>query len=909
MNTSKVTSFLLCLLLFLTFEASSQGFLHAQGKAIVNGDGDTILLRGMGLGGWMVQEGYMMQTSSFANAQHQIRQKIEDLIGPADTELFYETWLNNHMQKADIDSLKSWGFNSVRLPMHYNLFTLPIEEEPVPGQHTWLDKGFELTDSILSWCAQNEMYVILDLHAAPGGQGQDQGISDYDPSKPSLWESQANRDKTVALWKKLAERYANEPWIGGYDLLNEPNWQLPGNVLLRNLYEEITDSIRTVDTNHILFIEGNWFANDFTGLTPPWDDNMAYSPHKYWSYNDQGSMQFALTLRDAYDVPLYLGESGENSNTWFRDAIQLLEANQIGWAWWPMKKIESISGPLYIEMKPGYKALLDYWSGTGTLPTPSYAKTALLEMADQFRMENCTPARDVIDAMFRQVYSDEAIPYRTQVIPGILHPTDFDMGIAGSAYYDSDLANYHVSSGAYTAWNQGWSYRNDGVDIQPTTDNVNTNGYQVGWIAGGEWMQYSIEVAASAVYDIEVRVAGGEAGGRFHLTAGNADITGNVEVPVTGGWDTWTTLLIPNVVLDTSDKRLRFYAGAAGFNLGGMNFVQKGATTTIATDFLSAYTLDQNRVQLNLNKPLQGPIPSAPAGFEIRVNGNPVPITDAELNPENTRIITFTVDHDFKSSEVIKISYSGNQIQAQDGTLLNTFNQEHVENTIAIVHSVPGKIEAEDFFFQSGVVLENTSDAGGGQNIGYLDVGDYVDYYINVAESGFYKVYYRTAALSETGRIQLQLIDAEGNATALQTVNFPPTGGWQTWTTTSKFADLEAGQHHIRLVVQAPNFNLNWFEFDLYNATNEAPIISDLSLFPNPTSGQANLVITLTEPRDISMEVVDILGRRVATRAYRQTSSISEVLDLTAWPEGIYFVTIRVGGVIAACKKLVKSAN
>jgi len=166
--------------------------------------------------------------------------------------------------------------------MHYNLYTLPIEDEPISGQNTWLNKGFEMTDSLLSWCEQNEMYLILDLHAAPGGQGYDQAISDYDPSKPSLWESSANRSKAASLWKKLAERYKDEQWIGGYDLLNEPNWNLPGGQLLRAFYDMVTDSIRSVDTNHIIYIEGNWFANTFTGLTPPWDSNLVYSPHKYW---------------------------------------------------------------------------------------------------------------------------------------------------------------------------------------------------------------------------------------------------------------------------------------------------------------------------------------------------------------------------------------------------------------------------------------------------------------------------------------------------------------------------------------------------------------------------------------------------------------------------------------------------
>lgn len=206
----QVPLLLLMLCILSPLGTSAQGFLHTNGKAIVDGAGDTVLLKGMGLGGWMVQEGYMLQTAGFANPQHKIRQKIEELIGPADTDSFYNAWLNNHVQKVDIDSLKSWGFNSVRLPMHYNLYTLPIEDEPIAGEQTWLTKGFELTDSLISWCKQNQMYVILDLHAAPGGQGYDAGISDYDDTKPSLWESAENRDKTVALWKRLAERYAND---------------------------------------------------------------------------------------------------------------------------------------------------------------------------------------------------------------------------------------------------------------------------------------------------------------------------------------------------------------------------------------------------------------------------------------------------------------------------------------------------------------------------------------------------------------------------------------------------------------------------------------------------------------------------------------------------------------------------
>lgn len=183
------------------------GFLKANGKVIVGSKGQTFILRGMGLGGWMLQEGYMFRLSGVGQ-QYKIKERIEALIGHEKTEKFYNDWLNNHTTKTDVDSMAAWGFNSIRLPMHYQLYTLPIEAEPIAGQNTWIQKGFALTDSLLAWCRANNMYLILDLHAAPGGQGNDLNISDRNPAKPSLWQSEANQQKMIALWKKLAERYA-----------------------------------------------------------------------------------------------------------------------------------------------------------------------------------------------------------------------------------------------------------------------------------------------------------------------------------------------------------------------------------------------------------------------------------------------------------------------------------------------------------------------------------------------------------------------------------------------------------------------------------------------------------------------------------------------------------------------------
>jgi len=91
------------LLFFTSFSSFPQNFLSTSGKSIVNEMGDTIILRGMGLGGWMVQEGYMMAPGGFSSTQYQIRDKLTELIGPQETDIFYDNWLSNHVRKIDID--------------------------------------------------------------------------------------------------------------------------------------------------------------------------------------------------------------------------------------------------------------------------------------------------------------------------------------------------------------------------------------------------------------------------------------------------------------------------------------------------------------------------------------------------------------------------------------------------------------------------------------------------------------------------------------------------------------------------------------------------------------------------------------------------------------------------------------
>ena len=575
------------LFLFIQFfilisHVQAQTFLHTSGKTIVDGEGNEILLKGIGLGGWLLMEGYMLQTSGFANAQWQIRQKITDLVGESNTELFFEQYRNNFIRKTDIDSIKSWGFNSIRLPFHYNIFSNP----PI-----FTDKGFKIIDSLLSWCEDDQIYLILDMHAAPGGQS-DENISDYNPSYPSLWQSEQNKNLTVQIWRKIAERYNDKQWIGGYDLLNEPKWDLPpNNQPLRNLYIRLTDTIRAVDNNHLIFIEGNWYATDFSGLNPAWDENMSYSFHKYWNENNQSSIQYLIDLRNSTNRPLWLGETGENSNQWFVNCVKLMEDNHIGWAWWTYKKIESISAPLSAYKYTGYQTLLDYWNGQGTKPTEVYAMNALMTQAEWLLLGNCFFRKDYVDALMRQPFTTITIPFTDNKIPGTVYATDYDLGQLGYAYNDADYQNTGGSGGS--TYNSGWSYRNDGVDIETCID-FSSNGYNVGWISTGEWLNFTLDISQAGLYDITFHIAAQSAGGKILLSLDAQYISSAIDVPVTGGWQNWEDLTVKDIYLPAGIHTLETQFFNGGFNFSSIDFVLLTTDVVDEPEAPFSFNLGQN---------------------------------------------------------------------------------------------------------------------------------------------------------------------------------------------------------------------------------------------------------------------------------------------------------------------------
>lgn len=543
-------------------------FFTTDGTQILGPSGDPVLLRGFGLGGWLMPEGYMLHIPGFGSPTS-IRTQIEALIGKAGTDAFFEMYRANYVEEKDIAAIASWGVNHVRLPFHYAILYNPETE-------AFREDGFTLLDTFLDWCRTHGLYVILDMHAAPGGQN-DGNISDSDGTA-RLWigpTAAANQDRIVAIWTEIARRYADEPLIIGYDLLNEPVLPdgVPGSAL-RALYERLTEAIRAVDPNHILFIEGNWYATDFSALVPPFDDNMVYAFHKYWNGTDRQTIQYLLDLREQYQVPLWLGETGENSNDWFYEVVQMVEDEGIGWNWWTHKKIATVTSPRSAPMTPDYRRVLDYWNGTAAKPRAAEAEAALLGQAAMLDLDSCDTRPGVLAALLDPAFHTTAVPFRDHTLPGAIDAVDYDLGGQGVAYSDRDYKN---ESGSPGIANTGGAYRNDGVDIEPSSD-AQGAAYNVGWIASREWLTYTAEVTEAGRYDVQFRVASLEGGGAIDLLVNGERVAENILVPRTGGWQNWRIVSAHDVPLPAGTVEIRLVFGPGDFNLNRMTFERVAGT-------------------------------------------------------------------------------------------------------------------------------------------------------------------------------------------------------------------------------------------------------------------------------------------------------------------------------------------
>lgn len=576
--------------------ASAQtGYLHAVGTSIVDGSNQPVQLKGVNLGNWLFMEPWMWGTFAFGSYMdgEGEKDKLGDYLAAnltaAQTQTFWQKYRSNYVTSQDIQQIKSYGWNCVRVPFDYRLFL-----DKATGNLT--TDNFVYLDNLLSWCQSAGVYAILDMHNVPG--------SAYSWNNNNCYSSSANLALYTKAWKAIASRYATHPAVAGYDLVNEP--VSSGDSRLRDMQIAATNAIRQVDTNHLVFAEGDYYASQLDILGAPWDSNMGFSDHNYAS-TLPNNLPHDQDLATRYNIPLWMGEYGYNSNDWIYQQMQLLNAVntvnsrtiQSHWTLWSWKA-NAIWSPVGYGSYGAFQKVLDSVNNNTAL-SPAQVYAGLLDLTNVVSLRNNRVNRDVVDAMTRASFGTTASPSANLIVPGVFRAAQYDFGREGVAYHDTLSSNTGGMGSGFQSWNSGWNTRNDGVDLGLWRDTsvksksvVPVQRPVLGWNDAGEWVQYTANVAPGN-YQLQFKSSG--PGGDLHVEVNGANVTGTVHLPPSpgGDWGTFANFTVPGVTLTAFGQvPLRIVCEKAGYNLESFTFIAaptapNGQTIAVLAESNNAY--------------------------------------------------------------------------------------------------------------------------------------------------------------------------------------------------------------------------------------------------------------------------------------------------------------------------------
>ena len=335
--------FTLILLYFTTGLGNAEArtksrFVHVEGINLIQPNGERLFIQGTNLGNWLNPEGYMFGFSK-TNSAWMIDLLFKEAIGPDGTANFWKQFKDSYITQADIKFIAQQGANTIRLPFNYKLFT----DEDYMGLSSQQD-GFQRIDQLISWCRQAGLYLILDMHDCPGSQTGDNIDDGY--GYPWLFESEQSQQLFCDIWQRIAKRYAKEPVILGYELMNEPIAHYfenkdELNARLEPLYKRAVKAIRQVDRNHVILLGGARWNSDFFMFNDwTFDNNIMYTCHRYGGDATAEAINDYISFRDKTQLPMYMGEIGHNTNEWQADFVKVMKQANIGYTFWPYKKLD-----------------------------------------------------------------------------------------------------------------------------------------------------------------------------------------------------------------------------------------------------------------------------------------------------------------------------------------------------------------------------------------------------------------------------------------------------------------------------------------------------------------------------------------------------------------------------------------
>ena len=954
---------LLGLLALMLYATSAQAqFVRAQGNKIVDPNGNEILLKGMNLGNWLLWEGYLMMGDFNYRTHTQFFNSVKDAFGGdlAKAMEFEHQWRLNYVTEYAIGELKGLGFNSVRVPFHFNMFW-------DWNSNSVSDRGFEYIDRLIDYCRIHGVYILLDMHAAPGYQNPgdhcDNGESNASQPRESVhfWDGN-NVNIASQIWRHIANRYKNEPMIWGYDLINEPVPQPGREFELLGSLITMRNAIRQVDNNHVIVAEGSWWGSDMqkldwmdsetqskTGINYRWDNNLVYQTHHYSS--DVSLLNSRLAICNKLNVPLILGEYGESDNTNLRNMTDWCINNNVGYFPWSFKKMSHDRCMWTIPPNTAYNQLKSYINYGGTPPANIYNNMI---------------------AFCNNNIANGA--------PGLIWHQGFYDAIKFNGPIGCDNANAVNLPAIIQAENYCNMY---GIQSEPCSE----GGENIGYVDANDWAEFKVNVPVSGIYTINFRVAADGTGPKsIQLKAGSTTATANFTA--TGGWQVWSTKST-SINLNSGSQTIRVIFPVSGLNLNWIELKRIPVLTTIQlspltatlnvgqTQQFTAIGYDQNGAVMAISPSWSG---TSSSGLFTATTAGTFTVTASQsgisrsasvtVNNVNTGIaipgiiqavnytkmsgiqtencseggqnvgwidtgdwmdytvnvtsagaynVRFRVAAGGAASKTVQLQASntsatatfkatgGWQVWTNATTTINLnagsqnlrvyassagFNINYIELTkIANSNPFSLKVEAENSVQMSGIQTENTTDIGGGQNVGYIDAGDWMSYNVTIPSSGIYTIEYRVASQNGGGQIRLEQF---GGSPVLGTIAVTSTSGWQNWTTLSHTVQLSAGSQSIAIAAASGGFNINWFNITSgtlkSGAVNAVETLSNhsIKIYPNPAVHEITIEVADENP-NLQVGIYSIAGNLVSTHVLKERITTLPIEHLT---KGMYLVSI-----------------
>ncbi|MFI6511901.1 glycoside hydrolase family 5 protein [Streptosporangium sp. NPDC050855] len=330
--------------------------LSVAGSRLVDAAGTPVRLRGVGLGGWLNMENFI---TGYPANEASMRTAVREALGEERAEMFFDRLLTSFFGPDDAALLAGLGTNCVRIPINYR----HLESDDRPFEID--EHGFRHLDRVIRLLGEHGIYSVIDLHALPGAQNQ-HWHSDNPTHIAAFWQHRHFQDRAVHLWEVMADRYRDNPWVAGYNPVNEPGD--PSGQVVGPFYDRLVKAVRAVDPGHVLFLDGNTYSTDFSIFREVYENTVfvchdyalagfahggPYPGHTRGEWVDREQLERSFERRTVFQretgTPIWVGEFGpvytgdpeidRQRYQILRDQLEIFDAHEAGWSLWTYKDV------------------------------------------------------------------------------------------------------------------------------------------------------------------------------------------------------------------------------------------------------------------------------------------------------------------------------------------------------------------------------------------------------------------------------------------------------------------------------------------------------------------------------------------------------------------------------------------